>query len=1401
MKKSKSIRKKLLKITAVASAFTILMCGGMEIIAPLSISANAVSSQSDSTVATDIKIFNSNGENVSVGATEILYNSECHFPNHRFTNEYEATVTKKATTENGKDKVTYYTIKEVYYEFTIITNNAYDELVVSKSGSTSWSPTDYLFVKNEGDGIYTVRLTTMRVADKSNDDGSISRKKSGYLDTDDGRILLGVAKEGVHTFSFTTKNGKVYRTLNVQVTALTDLTSATVTADKTVLKDSKGNINGLLAITGHQQQITVKSSGSKYCVPSIEVVDENDEPTDKAEISSSGLLTPKKNGTCYIKVGYKDGETHYKWNSKDGYSYISSIYIPCVIVLSNPAKSIDITNAPDIMDKNEELQLKLDKAPTYNGDEYATSATDIITWSTSDKNVLSVDENGVLTAVGSGVATVTAQGENSKVYSTKQITVIAKAESIKVNESPVSVTVGDTIEVTATMQKKDANEHIYWYSSDNSIATVSYDENAIGNTQTATIRGIKEGTIELTAKTESGKEYVATVTIIPMIKVIDFNVTDNEGNIDNELTLYTGESITLSGVSNLSNGSVSNEVEWTVIDDNKNTLYSQDGTKLVVKGLSGGTAVIKATSKADPAFTKMITVNILKSADKITIKNDKDEVVNSVKILLNSSCQLKAVLTIDSMEPDNHDDTVVSWQSSDTDIVKVANNGLLIPCNVGKANIFVTSASGLTKKVTVTVKAVSRVEIKGVSSTVDVPLTKSGITKKFSVTVYDENNETMSGITPTWQSSNTKIATVDEDGIVTFHSAGKATLTAKVNTKLSFVTLNVQAVMANCQYSTIANQTYSPAKKSYTPSVTIKYNGVTLKNGTDYTLTYKNNTKVGTAQIVVTGKGNYAGTKTLSFKIVPRNIEYGISVSGVSNKTYTGSAITQSPKVYNNGVLLKSGTDYTLSYKNNTKVGKATMVIKGKGNYTGTYNKTFNITQHTLSSSNIVIAKTQYDYTGKAIKPSVTVKIGNNKISTSDYTVSYSNNVKVGTATIKVTGKGSLRGTATKTFKIMQQYPSKITISKTSYNLGVGETCKFTASVSNAQYVKNKTLYWSSSNTKVATVDKNGKVTAKNRGTAYIKVRSANGKAYAQCKLTVNYAPSSIRITTPTSNQFKSRTVKNNSVTAVTVKIGTTFQLASAVNSGSVAHIRSWSVKNSSIVSITKNTFIASFKANRVGTTYITVKTYNNKSATVKVTVVSSTSGQKITTSQANAVKMAKNYLSVMPFSRDGLVKQLEYEKFSNADAKYGADHCGANWNTQAQKMAKSYLSAMPFSYDGLIDQLEFEGFTNAQAKYGVNNCGANWNTQAQKMAKSYLSALPFSRKGLIKQLNYEKFTYNQAEYGVNNCGANWNEQAVRMAKEYVSVMSFSREGLISQLEFEGFTHAQAVYAVNKLGY
>lgn len=95
-----------------------------------------------------------------------------------------------------------------------------------------------------------------------------------------------------------------------------------------------------------------------------------------------------------------------------------------------------------------------------------------------------------------------------------------------------------------------------------------------------------------------------------------------------------------------------------------------------------------------------------------------------------------------------------------------------------------------------------------------------------------------------------------------------------------------------------------------------------------------------------------------------------------------------------------------------------------------------------------------------------------------------------------------------------------------------------------------------------------------------------------------------------------------------------------------------------------------------------------------------------LTASQKQAVKKAESYLSHQSFSRSGLIHQLEYEGFSNADATFGVDADSVDWNDQAAKKAASYLSHSSFSRASLIHQLEYEGFTTAQATYGVNTTG-----------------------------------------------------------------------------------------------
>jgi len=94
------------------------------------------------------------------------------------------------------------------------------------------------------------------------------------------------------------------------------------------------------------------------------------------------------------------------------------------------------------------------------------------------------------------------------------------------------------------------------------------------------------------------------------------------------------------------------------------------------------------------------------------------------------------------------------------------------------------------------------------------------------------------------------------------------------------------------------------------------------------------------------------------------------------------------------------------------------------------------------------------------------------------------------------------------------------------------------------------------------------------------------------------------------------------------------------------------------------------------------------------------------TMSQKNAIRKAKSYLDYSAFSHGGLVDQLKYEQFSHADAVYGADNSGADWNEQSAKKAKSYMEYSAFSRGSLIEQLKHDKFTQSQAEYGANAVG-----------------------------------------------------------------------------------------------
>ena len=101
-------------------------------------------------------------------------------------------------------------------------------------------------------------------------------------------------------------------------------------------------------------------------------------------------------------------------------------------------------------------------------------------------------------------------------------------------------------------------------------------------------------------------------------------------------------------------------------------------------------------------------------------------------------------------------------------------------------------------------------------------------------------------------------------------------------------------------------------------------------------------TQVGKYYVTFTGKDPYYGSIAVDFDIVQAHIA-DVAVSSIKTQTYTGNAIEPTPEVKLGTTTLKSGTDYTISYKNNINAGTATVTVTGKGNYTGAKSATFKI--------------------------------------------------------------------------------------------------------------------------------------------------------------------------------------------------------------------------------------------------------------------------------------------------------------------------------------------------------------------------------------------------------------------------------------------------------------------------
>lgn len=226
------------------------------------------------------------------------------------------------------------------------------------------------------------------------------------------------------------------------------------------------------------------------------------------------------------------------------------------------------------------------------------------------------------------------------------------------------------------------------------------------------------------------------------------------------------------------------------------------------------------------------------------------------------------------------------------------------------------------------------------------------------------------------------------------------------------------------------------------PTVTVTVSGTTLTPGTDYSVSYTNNTNAGTNSAVatVTGINSYTGTLTANFTINPADIS-AATIAPIDPQVYTGDPIEPTLEVAMGATPLALTTDYTVAYANNREVGTATATITGQGNYTGTKDASFTIEAYNILGATVEPIEAQ-TYTGEAIEPVLSVTAnGNPLVLNTDYTVAYTENTDAGqnTAVATITGTGQYTGTKTVNFTITPMNISGATIAPVDPQTFTGE--------------------------------------------------------------------------------------------------------------------------------------------------------------------------------------------------------------------------------------------------------------------------------------------------------------------------------------------------------------------------
>ena len=451
-----------------------------------------------------------------------------------------------------------------------------------------------------------------------------------------------------------------------------------------------------------------------------------------ATVDNNGLVKAVENGEAVITVKTVDG----------GYEATCKVYVttPVTGIIVN-MDTVDLEVGMGIMILDTILP--------------STASNQSVIWSSSNPNIVTVNEKGYAEAIANGEATITVTTVDGGFTASCKVKTLTVTDGVSLNTSTLNLNAGAGSQLVATVKPETAsNKSVTWSSSNTAVATVN------GN---GYVTAVGNGTATITVRTaEGGKTASCTVTVRTVPTGVSLNATT--------LNLNAGAGAQLTAT--VSPGTASNKsVTWR----SSNTAVATVNGNGYVTAVGNGTATITVTT-AEGGKAASCTVTVRTAPTGVSLS------ASTLNLNAGAGAQLTATVS-----PGTASNKSVTWSSSNTAVATVNGSGYVTAVGNGTATITVkTAESGKTASCTVTVRTAPT----GVSLNASTLNLNAGAGAQLTATV---SPGTASNKSVTWSSSNTAVATVNGSGYVTAVGNGTATITVKTaeGGKIASCTVNV----------------------------------------------------------------------------------------------------------------------------------------------------------------------------------------------------------------------------------------------------------------------------------------------------------------------------------------------------------------------------------------------------------------------------------------------------------------------------------------------------------------------------------------------------------------------------------------------------------------------------------